>query len=58
MNFWETQAFWDVIRDIVIAVVSAVLLILGYDRRVAKPRADAIRSMAFRIERDFKAKVR
>ena len=38
MEFWKSPEFWEIVRDIVIAVVSAVLIILGYDHKVIKPR--------------------
>ena len=38
MPFWENPEFWVIVRDIVIAVVSAILVILGYDHKVIKSR--------------------
>ena len=56
MNFWETPQFWQIVRDIVIALISAILIILGYDTKVIKPRENAIRSLALSVSRDGRQK--
>lgn len=34
---------WNLIKDLIAAVLVAVLSLLGYDRLIAKPRVDAAR---------------
>ena len=40
MQFWKEAWFKEVVRQVVIALLVAMLSVLGYDRTVAKPRLD------------------
>jgi hypothetical protein len=41
-RFWEQPWFWEVVRQVVIALLVALLSVLGYDRQVAIPREEAL----------------
>ena len=41
-RFWEQPWFWEVVRQVIIALLVALLSVLGYDRQVAAPREAAL----------------
>jgi len=41
-RFWEQPWFWEVVRQVIIALLVALLSVLGYDRQVAAPREEAL----------------
>ena len=41
MQFWKEAWFKEVVRQVVIALLVAMLSVLGYDQAVAKPRIDS-----------------
>lgn len=40
-RFWESEAFRYVVRQVLIALLLALLTVLGYDRGVAVPRLES-----------------
>jgi len=40
MEFWKDPWFKELVRQVIIAVLVAMLSVLGYDQAVAKPRTD------------------
>ena len=38
MEFWKEAWFKEVLRQVIIALLVALLSVLGYDQAVAKPR--------------------
>lgn len=40
-RFWETEAFRYIVRQVLIALLLALLTVLGYDRGVAIPRLES-----------------
>jgi hypothetical protein len=41
MEFWKEPWFKEVVRQVIIALLVALLSVLGYDSTVAKPRLRA-----------------
>lgn len=39
-HFWESEAFRYIVRQVLIALLLALLTVLGYDRGVAAPRLE------------------
>jgi len=39
-RFWESEAFRYIVRQVLIALLLALLTVLGYDRGVALPRLE------------------
>lgn len=48
MDFWNHPAFQEVARQVLIALLLALLSVLGYDRAVVQPR---IREFESRLRR-------
>jgi hypothetical protein len=41
MPFWDDPRFKEVVRQVLIALLLALLSVLGYDQAVARPRLEA-----------------